>query len=82
LISVAVLGVVCTALAMLLMFYLITHAGAARASVITYINPAVASLLGVAILHEHLGVGGLTGLALILSGSWLATRGARPGVGN
>jgi drug/metabolite transporter (DMT)-like permease len=57
LISVAVLGVVCTALAMLLMFYLITHAGAARASVITYINPAVASLLGVAILHEHLGVG-------------------------
>jgi drug/metabolite transporter (DMT)-like permease len=35
---------------MLLMFYLITHAGAARASVITYINPAVASLLGVAIL--------------------------------
>jgi drug/metabolite transporter (DMT)-like permease len=61
---------------MLLLFYLIGHAGAARASVITYINPAVASLLGVAILHERLGVGGLAGLALILSGSWLATRGA------
>ncbi|MGA2563207.1 MAG: EamA family transporter [Steroidobacteraceae bacterium] len=73
---IAVLGVVCTALAMLLLFYLIGHAGAARASVITYINPAVASLLGVAILHERLGVGGLAGLALILSGSWLATRGA------
>jgi drug/metabolite transporter (DMT)-like permease len=76
LVSIAVLGVVCTALAMLLLFYLIGHAGAARASVITYINPAVASLLGVAILHEHLGVGGPTGLALILAGSWLATRGA------
>jgi drug/metabolite transporter (DMT)-like permease len=76
LVSIAVLGVVCTALAMLLLFYLIGHAGAARASVITYINPAVASLLGVAILHEHLGVGGLIGLALILTGSWLATRGA------
>jgi drug/metabolite transporter (DMT)-like permease len=76
LLSIAVLGVVCTALAMLLMFYLIGHAGAARTSVITYINPAVASLLGVAILHEHLGVSGLIGLALILSGSWFATRGA------
>jgi drug/metabolite transporter (DMT)-like permease len=59
---------------MLLMFYLISHAGAARASVITYINPAVASLLGVLILHEHLGVGGLLAFAMILLGSWLATR--------
>ena len=73
--SMAVLGTVCTALAMLLMFYLISQAGASRASVITYINPAVASLLGVTLLHEHLGVGGITALALILLGSWLATRG-------
>jgi drug/metabolite transporter (DMT)-like permease len=73
--SVAVLGVVCTSLAMLLMFYLVGHAGASRASVITYINPAVATLLGVTILQEHLGVGGYTAFALILLGSWLATRG-------
>jgi drug/metabolite transporter (DMT)-like permease len=72
--SILVLGLVCTAAAMLLMFYLISHAGAARASVITYINPAVASLLGVLILHEHLGVGGLLAFAMILLGSWLATR--------
>ena len=73
--SVAALGVLCTAVAMLLMFYLVSHAGASRASVITYINPAVATLLGVLLLHEHLGVGGFTAFALILLGSWLATRG-------
>jgi len=72
--SVLVLGLVCTAAAMLLMFYLVTRAGAARASIITYINPAVASLLGVLILHERLGPGGLLAFALILLGSWLATR--------
>jgi drug/metabolite transporter (DMT)-like permease len=73
--SIAILGVVCTALAMLLMFYLVSHAGASRASVITYINPAVATLLGVLLLHEHLGVGGFAAFGLILLGSWLATRG-------
>lgn len=73
--SLLVLGVLCTALAMLLMFYLVGHAGAARASVITYINPVVATLLGVLLLHEHLGSGGITAFALILLGSWLATRG-------
>ena len=71
--SVAILGVVCTALAMLLMFYLVNHAGASRAAVITYINPAVAALLGVFLLHERLGVGGLLAFVLILVGSWLAT---------
>jgi len=81
--SVAVLGVLCTALAMLLMFHLVSHAGPARASVITYINPVVATLLGVWLLHERLGPGGIAALALILFGSWLATRGpaAQPGSG-
>lgn len=76
--SIAVLGLVCTAAAMLLMFYLVSHAGASRASVITYINPIVATLLGMLVLHEHLGVGGLIAFVLILLGSWLATRGAPP----
>jgi drug/metabolite transporter (DMT)-like permease len=74
--SIAVLGIVCTAVAMLLMFYLVRHAGASRASVITYINPVVATLLGVLVLDEHLGIGGFIAFALILLGSWLATRGA------
>jgi drug/metabolite transporter (DMT)-like permease len=74
--SMLILGVVCTALAMLLMFYLVGHAGASRAAVITYINPAVAALLGVSLLHERLGTGGILAFVLILLGSWLATRGA------
>jgi drug/metabolite transporter (DMT)-like permease len=74
--SIGVLGVLCTAVAMLFMFYLVSHAGPARATVITYINPIVATLLGVMLLHEHLGLGGLMALSLILLGSWLATRGA------
>lgn len=77
--SVAILGVVCTAVAMSLMFYLVAHAGAARASVITYINPAVATVLGVVVLHEQLGRGGIAAFALILLGSWLATRGSVAG---
>jgi drug/metabolite transporter (DMT)-like permease len=76
--SVAILGLVCTALSMLLMFYLVKSAGASRASIITYINPAVATLLGMALLDEHLGVWGLIGFALILLGSWLATRTSAP----
>ena len=72
--SIAILGLACTAVAMLLMFYLVSHAGPSRATVITYINPAVAALLGVLLLHEQLGVGGVTAFAMILAGSWLATR--------
>ena len=75
LVSIAVLGIVCTAVAMLLMFYLVNHAGASRATVITYINPVVATLLGVWVLGEHLGIGGAIAFGLILLGSWLATRG-------
>jgi drug/metabolite transporter (DMT)-like permease len=74
--SIAVLGLICTALAMLLMFNLVRRAGAARAAVITYINPVVATLLGVSLLHERLGVGGGMAFGTILLGSWLATRGA------
>jgi drug/metabolite transporter (DMT)-like permease len=73
--SIAILGVLCTALAMLFMFYLVSHAGASRASVITYVNPVVATLLGTIQLHERLGVAGALAFALILLGSWLATRG-------
>jgi drug/metabolite transporter (DMT)-like permease len=72
--SVIVLGVICTAAALWLYFYLVARVGAARATVFTYVNPAVATLLGVAVLHEPLGAGLVAGLALILLGSWIATR--------
>jgi drug/metabolite transporter (DMT)-like permease len=71
--SVAVLGVVCTALAFLLFFRLIAEVGPVRATVITYVNPAVAVAAGVAVLGEPFTVGTGVGFVLILAGSWLAT---------
>jgi drug/metabolite transporter (DMT)-like permease len=76
--SVAVLGVVCTALAFVTFFALITEVGAPRATVITYVNPAVALALGVALLGEPFTVGIAIGFVLIVLGSVLATRRAAP----
>ncbi|HEY0276631.1 MAG TPA: DMT family transporter [Solirubrobacterales bacterium] len=74
--AVAVLGFVCTALALVLMAILIAAAGPARASVITYINPVIALGLGIVFLGESPGAGSLIGLVLILVGSWISTRGS------
>ncbi len=71
------LGVLCTALAFVLFFRLIAEVGPVRATVITYLNPAVAVAAGVALLGEPLTAGTVTGFVLILGGSWLAT-GAAP----
>lgn len=71
--AVAGLGVVCTALAFLLFFALIAEVGPVRATVITYVNPAVALTLGVAVLGETFTVGTGVGFVLILLGSFLAT---------
>jgi drug/metabolite transporter (DMT)-like permease len=76
--AIAVLGVVCTALGLVVFFQLIAEAGPSRASVITYINPLVAVLLGVVVLDEHLGPTSVAGLVLILGGSWLSTGGRVP----
>jgi drug/metabolite transporter (DMT)-like permease len=72
--SVVGLGVVCTALAFVLFFALIAAIGPARATVITYVNPAVAVLLGVLLLHEKFTLGIAVGFPLILVGSVLAAR--------
>jgi drug/metabolite transporter (DMT)-like permease len=72
--AVAVLGVVCTALAFVTFFALITEVGAPRATVITYVNPAVALALGVALLSEPFTAGIAVGFVLIVLGSILATR--------
>jgi drug/metabolite transporter (DMT)-like permease len=77
LMSVAVLGVLCSAVAMLLMFYLVRSAGASRATTITYVNPIVASFLGVGVLHETLGKSGWIALGVILLGVFLANKPVR-----
>lgn len=72
--SIVILAVVCTALAFMLFAALIREAGPVRATVITYVNPAVAAVLGVAILGETLTPTMLVGFALAIAGSALATR--------
>jgi len=75
--AVIVLGVVCSALAFLAFFALVAEVGPARTTVITFVNPVVAVVLGVLLLDEPVTAGLLIGFPLVLAGSWLATRGAR-----
>jgi drug/metabolite transporter (DMT)-like permease len=80
LLALAALAVICTAIAFIVFLALIREVGAARALVFTYVNPAVALAAGVIVLNEPLTPWNLAGLALILSGSVLATmrRGPTP----
>jgi drug/metabolite transporter (DMT)-like permease len=73
-VAVGLLGVVCTAIAFLLFWALIAEVGSVRATIITYVNPAVALALGVALLGEPFTVGAGVGFVLILFGLFLATR--------
>jgi drug/metabolite transporter (DMT)-like permease len=68
------LAVVCTAVAFLVFFALIAEIGPTRSTVITYVNPAVAVLLGVTLLDEDFTAATAVGFVLILAGSVLATR--------
>jgi hypothetical protein len=69
---------VCTAVAFIAFFALIAEVGPMRATVITYINPAVAVVLGVTVLGEKFGPMTAVGFAAVLGGSVLATRSLRP----
>ena len=72
--SVLGLALFCTAIAFLVFLALIAEVGPVRATVITYVNPAVAAVLGVAILGEDFTLAMGVGFALVLVGSVLATR--------
>lgn len=71
--AVVALALFCTALAFQLLFALVSEIGPARSTVVAYINPAVAAVLGIAILDEPLTTGIVVGFVLILTGSYLAT---------
>ncbi|MDQ0911009.1 drug/metabolite transporter (DMT)-like permease [Streptomyces canus] len=73
--ALAGLGVICTAVAFVAFLELIKEVGPTRATVITYVNPAVAVAAGVLFLSEPLTVGVGVAFALILAGSVLATAG-------
>jgi drug/metabolite transporter (DMT)-like permease len=72
--SIVTLAIVCTALAFLLFAALIDAVGPVRATVITYVNPAVAAVLGVVVLNEVLTPAMIVGFGLVTLGSVLATR--------
>lgn len=72
--SVAVLSVVCSTIAFLVFFALINEVGPIRATLVTYINPAVALVLGIIFLSEPITTGLILGFPLVLAGSWIASR--------
>ena len=76
--AVAVLGVLGTGLAFVILYRLIASIGPARAWLVTYIAPGFAVVYGAVLLSEEVTVATLAGLALILFGSWLAAEGRLP----
>jgi drug/metabolite transporter (DMT)-like permease len=72
--AVAILAVICTAAAFLVFAALIDEIGPVRATVITYVNPGVAAVLGVVVLHETFTASMGIGFGLVILGSVLATR--------
>ncbi|TMD32401.1 MAG: DMT family transporter [Chloroflexi bacterium] len=77
-VSLLVLGLICTALAYLTFYALVSEVGASRGTVFTYVNPVVSVFLGVTLLGEPLNAAMVAGFILILVGSWLSTGGALP----
>ena len=72
--SIVVLTLVCTVAAFLTFFALIAEIGPVRATLVTYLNPAVALLLGLVFAAEPLTLGVALGFPLVLAGSYFATR--------
>ena len=75
--SIAGLAFGCTAIGFIAFFALIAEIGPARATVVTYVNPAVAVLLGVLALNERFTLGIAFGFPLVIAGSYFSTRPAR-----
>jgi len=76
--SVAILSVVCTAAAFLVFFELVKEVGSTRATVVTYVNTAIAVVLGIVGLHEPLTAGILVGFPLVIVGCVFATSSREP----
>ncbi|NND02530.1 MAG: DMT family transporter [Acidimicrobiia bacterium] len=77
-VAVAILGVLGTGMARSVQAALVARAGAPRASVVGYLVPVVAAILGVAFLSETMSAAELGGLAIITVGAFLGTRKVRP----
>ena len=72
--AVVALAVVCTGVAFIVFFALISEVGPERATLITFVNPAIAIVLGAIVLDEKITAVTVAGFFLVLGGCWLATR--------
>jgi drug/metabolite transporter (DMT)-like permease len=72
--SILGLGVICSAVAFVAFFQLIKEIGSTRSTLVTYMNMAVAVVLGILLLGEPITAGILVGFPLVLIGSYLATK--------
>ncbi len=72
--ALVVLGVVCSALAFVIFFELLKEIGPVKASLITYVNTAVALSLGILLLGEPVTPGLLIGIPLIATGLYLSAK--------
>lgn len=72
------LGVLGTGVAYVLFFWLIDNIGSVRASLVTYIVPVIALVLGWLVLNESVGMNVVVGAALIIAGVASVMRGQAP----
>jgi drug/metabolite transporter (DMT)-like permease len=77
--SLLALGLLGTGFGYIAYVWLIEHTGSVRASLVTYIVPVVALVLGWAVLDESIGWNTLAGAALIIVGVMTVARGQAPG---
>lgn len=73
----AVLGIFSTGLGFICFTTLINRVGPSRASINIYLTPVVAMLLGALVAGETLHLVSFIGIALVLLGAFLASRGAK-----
>lgn len=76
--SLLALGVLCTGLAFVIFYSLVSSDGPAKASLVGYIAPGFSIVYGITLLDESFTAATAAGLVLILGGSWLAAEGRPP----
>ena len=72
------LGVLSTGAAYILFYWLIDNIGSVRSSLVTYVVPVVALILGWLVLDEGIGLNVILGAALIIGGVASVIRGQAP----
>ena len=74
LLAVATVGVLGTGIAFVLMGRLVGRVGATRASIVAYLIPVVAMLLGMVFRDDEVGPFAIAGVGLVIVGAYLTTR--------